>query len=94
MTDWETINENIRRAMETLHEAHRASHQAEDNLSPETLSAFQEKLRQLRDELAALEWLEQHPGSMEMDKLNELVRQWFIGRGAEYRRSPKIPRNE
>ncbi len=94
MTDWEKINENIRRAMESLHETHRASHQAEEDLSPQALSAFQQKLRQLREELMALEWLEQHPGSMEMDKLNELMRQWFIGRGEEYHRSPRIPPDE
>ncbi|GAB4528029.1 MAG: hypothetical protein Fur0018_13950 [Anaerolineales bacterium] len=93
MTDWEQMVENIQRAMTALHTAHRASHVAEENMTPESLDDFQQKLRQLRDELQTLAWLEAHPGSAEMDRLNALMSEWFLGRKSGYQRSSRFSKD-
>lgn len=91
MSEREKMSENIRRVMESLHAAHKASHEAEEDLNEETVNALQQKLRKLYEELETVNWLETHPGSAVMDHFHAAISKWVFGRKANYRRSPQLP---
>ncbi len=90
MTDWERMTEEIRRAMEAVDAAHKASEALQSNANGETLDAFHQEIQRLQAELKSLDWLLKHPGSVQMDELALQVREWLEGKREGYRRSPKI----
>lgn len=90
MTDWERMTEEIRRAMEAVDSAQKASEALQSNANGETLDAFHREVRRLQEELKSLDWVLKHPGSIQMDELALQVREWLEGKHEGYRRAPKV----
>jgi hypothetical protein len=90
MTDWDTIIEQIRRAMEMVDEAHQASENLQNNVTATNVDAFTRQVNRLRSELGSIQWALDHPGQVSMDEVVDALNRLFSGKSVGYRTSPPV----
>jgi hypothetical protein len=90
MTDWDLMVEYIQRAMEAVEEAHDATKDLRESVTPETFDQFREKLQELTEHLTQLQTVLDNQEAFALDELADWLSKAFSGRASEYRRTPRM----
>lgn len=90
MTDWDLIVENIQKAMQAVDQAHEASQNLRNEVTPETFDEFKAHMQELCDHLSALKNAMEHSSTYTMDELVDVLSQMYSGKPAAYRRTQRI----
>lgn len=90
MTDWDTITEYIRNAMQAVDEAHEASHDLRENASHKAFDEFRAKLAELTDHLSKLQTVLNNEEAFAMDELVDWISKAYTGKPTDYRRTPRM----
>jgi len=85
MTDWESITENIQRAMQALDKAQEASERLRTQTNIETLDEFQTEMTALSDELQVLKNIFSHESTYAADGLVDVLSEFFSGEPSRFR---------
>lgn len=90
MTDWDLMVESIQRAMEAVDEAHEASNELRENVTPETFDQFRAKMDELTKELTQLQTVLENQEAFALDEMADWLSEAFCGSPSEYRRTPRM----
>lgn len=90
MTDWDLITEAIQRAMEAVERTQKAGENLRNHTSAETFDEFRAEMEKLYERLSHLKTALEHESTFALDELIDRLNMAFIGRPADYRKTPRI----
>jgi hypothetical protein len=90
MTDWDLIVQYIQKAMQAVDQAHEASENLRNHVSPDTFDEFKTHMQELCEHLSALKYALEHSSTYAMDELIDVLSQMYSGKPAAYRRTKHI----
>ena len=90
MTDWDQITEYIHNAMQSMDEAHGASHDLRQNATPEALDEFRAHMQELIEHLTKLQTVLNNEEAFAMDELVDWISKTYTGKPSDYRRTPRM----
>jgi hypothetical protein len=89
MTDWDRIIEEIDQAMRAVDKARQAGDALRNNVTPVAVDNFTEEISTLHAHLESLKRILDHESGFSMDELTDVLSQFFGGRPASYRKTPR-----
>ena len=90
MTDWDLMVEYIQRAMDAVDEAHQATRELREEITPETLDQFHQQTIELIEHLTALQTVLNNQEAFALDEMADWLSRAFTGNPSEYRRTPRM----
>jgi uncharacterized protein YhaN len=90
MTDWDQIVEYIQNAMQAVDQAHEASENLRNHVSPDTFDDFKAQMQELCEQLSTLKDAMEHSTAYSMEELVDALSKMHSGKPAAYRRTQHI----
>jgi len=94
MTDWDLINEYVKKAMHAVDKAHTATKDLRENATPEAFDQFRTEMDTLTEHLTQLQTVLDHQDTYALDELADWLSTTFGGHSPSYRHTPHLELNK